>query len=58
MDYVINNTIILHFCGKKKPWHKNTVVNFIHYTSIMKNSISLRSNENENRKGFFKGFTR
>ena len=22
MDYVINNTIILHFCGKKKPWHK------------------------------------
>ncbi|NLW55712.1 MAG: glycosyltransferase family 8 protein [Firmicutes bacterium] len=23
MDYVINNTSILHFCGKKKPWHKN-----------------------------------
>lgn len=23
MDHVINNTIILHFCGKKKPWHKD-----------------------------------
>mgnify|MGYP001253641840 FL=1 len=22
MDYVIRNTSILHFCGKKKPWHK------------------------------------
>jgi lipopolysaccharide biosynthesis glycosyltransferase len=23
MDCVINNTVILHFCGRKKPWHKN-----------------------------------
>ncbi|NMB95224.1 MAG: glycosyltransferase family 8 protein [Clostridiaceae bacterium] len=23
MDYVIRNTIILHFCGKKKPWKKS-----------------------------------
>ncbi len=23
MNYIINNTVILHFCGKKKPWHKN-----------------------------------
>lgn len=22
MDYLINNTVILHFCGKKKPWKK------------------------------------
>jgi len=22
MDYVIRNTVILHFCGKKKPWLK------------------------------------
>lgn len=22
MDYVIYNTVILHFCGKKKPWQK------------------------------------
>jgi len=23
MDFVINNTVILHFCGKKKPWKKD-----------------------------------
>lgn len=23
MDYLIKNTSIIHFCGKKKPWHKN-----------------------------------
>ena len=23
MDYVIYNTVILHFCGKQKPWHPN-----------------------------------
>jgi len=23
MDYVMRNTAILHFCGKKKPWHDN-----------------------------------
>ena len=23
MDYVMRNTVILHFCGKKKPWHEN-----------------------------------
>jgi lipopolysaccharide biosynthesis glycosyltransferase len=23
MDYVINHTSIIHFCGKKKPWHDN-----------------------------------
>ncbi|WP_121640545.1 glycosyltransferase family 8 protein [Virgibacillus sp. Bac330] len=22
MDFVINNTSIIHFCGKKKPWYK------------------------------------
>lgn len=22
MDYIINRTVILHFCGKKKPWTK------------------------------------
>lgn len=22
MDKTINNTVILHFCGKRKPWHK------------------------------------
>ncbi len=23
MDYIIRNTVFLHFCGKKKPWCKN-----------------------------------
>ncbi|MFC4023649.1 glycosyltransferase family 8 protein [Oceanobacillus longus] len=23
MDYIIRYTSIIHFCGKKKPWHKN-----------------------------------
>ncbi|HHW21267.1 MAG TPA: glycosyltransferase family 8 protein [Clostridiaceae bacterium] len=23
MDFVIRNTVFLHFCGKKKPWHKS-----------------------------------
>ena len=23
MDRVINNTVILHFCGRRKPWNKN-----------------------------------
>ena len=23
MDYVINNTVFLHFCGKKKPWRND-----------------------------------
>lgn len=23
MDFIINNTVILHFCGKQKPWKKN-----------------------------------
>lgn len=23
MDYIMRNTLLLHFCGKKKPWHKH-----------------------------------
>lgn len=23
MDYIMKNTVIIHFCGKKKPWLKN-----------------------------------
>jgi lipopolysaccharide biosynthesis glycosyltransferase len=23
IDYIMRHTAILHFCGKKKPWHKN-----------------------------------
>lgn len=25
MDWVMNNTVILHFCGKQKPWNKDYV---------------------------------
>lgn len=23
LDWVIKNTVVLHFCGRQKPWHKN-----------------------------------
>ena len=23
MDYIMRHTVVLHFCGKKKPWHNN-----------------------------------
>jgi len=23
MEYIMHHTSILHFCGKKKPWHRN-----------------------------------
>lgn len=23
MDYIMRNTVFLHFCGKRKPWHKD-----------------------------------
>lgn len=28
LDYVINQTVILHFCGKQKPWHKGYFYRF------------------------------
>jgi len=28
MDYVMRNTVILHFCGKNKPWHPDYSGNF------------------------------
>ncbi|GGB46588.1 glycosyl transferase family 8 [Lentibacillus populi] len=28
MDFIIHHTSIIHFCGKKKPWHKNYTGNF------------------------------
>jgi len=29
MEYVINNTVFLHFCGKKKPWNKRYIGPFL-----------------------------
>jgi len=37
MDYVINNTVFIHFCGKKKPWKNLTVASFILCTNTTKN---------------------
>lgn len=28
MDYIMENTVILHFCGKKKPWEDQYNGNF------------------------------
>lgn len=43
MDYVMNHTVILHFCGKKKPWRKNYSGKFYslykHYEKITKDTI-------------------
>lgn len=43
MDYVINNTVILHFCGKKKPWHKKYSGSYYslykHYEKLSKSLV-------------------
>lgn len=43
MDFVINNTRIIHFCGKKKPWHQNYTGKFHslykHYERLAKRTI-------------------
>lgn len=45
MDYVINNTVILHFCGRKKPWQKNYSGKFHslykHYEKLANQSASV-----------------
>ena len=37
MDHVIRNTVIIHFCGKRKPWKKTMPVHSIPCINIMKN---------------------
>jgi lipopolysaccharide biosynthesis glycosyltransferase len=38
MDFIIGNTVILHFCGKKKPWQRNYAGQFLplykHYQKL------------------------
>lgn len=45
MDYVINNTRIIHFCGKKKPWHQNYTGKFHslykHYERLAERSFEF-----------------
>ena len=40
MEQVINNTVILHFCGKRKPWNKKYIGVFLslykHYEKLSK----------------------
>ncbi|MED3661260.1 glycosyltransferase family 8 protein [Ureibacillus sp. FSL K6-8385] len=44
MDYVMNHTVILHFCGKKKPWKKNYSGKFHslykHYEKITNDAVA------------------
>jgi len=59
MDYVMNHTVFLHFCGKKKPWKKNYSGKFHslykHYEKITNDTIqtleSIRA-ESNNEKVF------
>lgn len=43
MDYVLNNTVVMHFCGPGKPWKKNYRGRFHalykHYEKIAKSSL-------------------
>ena len=50
MDWVMENTVFLHFCGKNKPWNKNYIGHFAalykHYGQLWRrfarqNGISL-----------------
>lgn len=43
MDYVMRNTVFLHFCGKKKPWHTNYSG---HFHSLYKHYETLALNRN------------
>jgi len=48
MDYVMRHTVILHFCGKKKPWHPNYRGEFHalykHYEKLaFENAVLLRA---------------
>lgn len=44
LDWVINNTVFLHFCGKHKPWHKAGINKFTalykHYMVITERTLS------------------
>lgn len=44
LDWVINNTVFLHFCGKNKPWHKAGINKFTalykHYMALTERTLS------------------
>lgn len=47
MDYIVKNTVILHFCGKKKPWHEQYTGEFHslykHYEHLALGETALES---------------
>jgi lipopolysaccharide biosynthesis glycosyltransferase len=49
MDYIFKNTCILHFCGKKKPWHKNYLGVFLalykYYEKQVVDEVALLQSE-------------
>ena len=51
MDYIFKNTCILHFCGKKKPWHKNYLGVFLalykYYEKQVIDEVGLLQTESE-----------
>ncbi len=49
MDYVIRHTVILHFCGKKKPWQKTYSGKF---HALYKHYEKMAENISDNNKAF------
>lgn len=45
LDWVIGNTVFLHFCGKNKPWHKSSMNKFTalykHYMVLAERSSTI-----------------
>lgn len=45
LDWVMGNTVFLHFCGKNKPWHKSSMNKFAalykHYMVLTERSYSV-----------------
>lgn len=45
LEWVINNTVFLHFCGKNKPWHKTGINKFTalykHYMVLTERMLSV-----------------
>ncbi|MFS8501385.1 MAG: glycosyltransferase family 8 protein [Caldicoprobacter sp.] len=49
LDFVMHNTVILHFCGRKKPWHPNYRYRFgilyKHYQKLVQRIENCREYE-------------
>ncbi|MBM7582812.1 lipopolysaccharide biosynthesis glycosyltransferase [Caldicoprobacter guelmensis] len=49
LDFVIHNTVILHFCGRQKPWHPNYRHHFgilyKHYQKLVQRMENLKEYE-------------